>query len=90
MNICKWTAEGRLSQIPEINSNRGRTHAIIRLEVDAGEIVIYAHDDLLLREVRRLNSGDKVRFTGTIEPRDPQLRSTKPYFLNPVFFEKLN
>lgn len=90
MSSNKWTIEGQLNKTPEFNSNRGRTHAIIRLDVGTGEIVVFAHDDLLLREVRRLNTGDKVRFTGTIEPRDPQLHSTKPYFLNPVFFEKLD
>jgi hypothetical protein len=90
MNTNKWTIEGQLNKAPEFNSNRGRIHAIIRLDVGTGEIVVFAHDDSLLREVRGLNTGDKVRFTGTIEPRDPQIGSTKPYFLNPVFFEKLN
>ena len=90
MNPSKWTVEGLLREKPEFNSNRGRIHAIIRLYVGTGEIVIYAHDDLLLRDVRKLKTGDKVRFTGTLEPRDPQLRSNKPYFLNPAFFEKLN
>ena len=89
MNPSKWTVEGLLHENPEFNSNRGRIHAIIRLDVGTGEIVIYAHDDLLLRDVRKLKTGDKVRFTGTLEPRAPQLRSNKPYFLNPAFFEKL-
>ena len=90
MNPSKWTVEGLLNETPEFNSNRGRTHAIIRLDVGTGEIVIFSHDDLLLRDVRKLKTGDKVRFTGALEPRDPQLRSNKPYFLNPAFFEKLN
>ena len=90
MNSCKWTAEGHLNQAPEICSNRGRKHAIVRLGMDDGEIVIFAHEESLLGDVRKLKTGDKVRFTGIIEPRNAETRSTKPYFLNPVFFEKLN
>ena len=89
MNSCTWTAEGLLNQAPEICSNRGRKHAIVRLGMDDGEIVIFVRDDTLFEEVRKLKIGDKVRFTGVIEPRDPQLGSNSPYFLNPVFLEKL-
>ena len=90
MGTCKWTAEGHLNQAPEICSNRGRKHAIVRLGMADGEIVIFARNDTLIEEVRKLKIGDKVRFTGVIEPRNPQLRSNSPYFLNPVFLEKLN
>jgi hypothetical protein len=55
-----------------------------------GEIVIFARNNTLFEEVRKLKIGDKVRFTGVIEPRNPQLQSNSPYFLNPVFLEKLN
>ena len=89
MNTCNWTAEGHLNQAPEIRSNRGRNHAIVRLGVDDGEIVIFAGKGALFEEVCNLKTGDKVRFTGAIEPRNPQLRSNSPYFLNPVFLEKL-
>jgi hypothetical protein len=90
MSASKWTVEGQLNETPEINSTRGRTHAIIRLDVGAGEIVVFAHNQFLLGDIRKLKSGDKVRFTGEIEAREPKLRSNKPYFLNPKFFEKLD
>jgi hypothetical protein len=90
MSASKWTVEGQLNETPEINSTRGRTHAIIRLDVGIGEIVVFAHDDLVLGDIRKLKTGDKVRFTGTIEARHPRLRSNKPYFLNPTFLEKLD
>ena len=85
-----WIIEGQLNELPEINPKRGRTHAIIRVEVDGGEIVMFARGELLLADVRKLKLGDIVRWTGATEPRDPQLRSNSPYFLNPDFLEKLN
>ena len=56
MNPSKWTVEGLLHEKPEFNSKPGRIHAIIRLYVGTGEIVIYAHDELLLRDVRKLKT----------------------------------
>ena len=90
MSSNKWTIEGQLNELPEIDPKPGRSHAIIRLEVDSGEIVMFARGEPMLTDVRKLKSGDKVRFTGFIKPRDPKLRLNKPYFLNPEFFEKLN
>jgi hypothetical protein len=89
-NMNKWIIEGQLNETPEINFKKGRSHATIRVGVETGEIVIFAHDESIVRDVRKLNSGDKVRLIGAIETRDPKLRLNSPYFLNPDFLEKLD
>lgn len=58
MSASKWTVEGQLNETPEINSARGRTHAIIRLDVGTGEIVFFAHDEFLLADIRKLKAGE--------------------------------
>ena len=85
-----WTIEGQLNEAPKFTLKKGRSHAIIRLTVGTGELVCFAHDDAMLRDVRKLKRGDNVRFTGLFEPRDPKLGLNSPYFLNPEFLEKLN
>ena len=85
-----WTIEGQLNEAPEFTLKKGRSYAIIRLTVGTGELVCYAHDDAILRDVRKLKRGDNVRFTGLFELRDAKSRLNGPYFLNPEFLEKLN
>lgn len=89
MNSCEWEAEGKIQTTPS-NTRRGfRSYATVHLAVDGGEIVAFVHDENIIKEVNRLKPQDAVRLTGIIEPRNPELLSTKPYFLNVLFVEHL-
>jgi hypothetical protein len=89
MNNCHWTAEGTLRTKPTLTHKGKRSYATIHLEIEGGEIVAFAHDETIIKDIRCLKPQDSVRLTGIIEPRDPELGSTKPYFLNVVYLEPL-
>ena len=89
MKLCKWKAEGNILIKPEVKFKGKRSYAIVRLEVDGGETVAFAHDETLITELRRLQPHTEVRLVGIIEPRDPKLASIKPYFLNILYIEHL-
>lgn len=89
MNICQWTAEGILRARPTITRKGKRSYATIHLEVTGGEVVFFAHDESVINDVSRLKQHDSVRFTGMIEPRDPQIGSERPHFLNVLLVEPL-
>jgi hypothetical protein len=89
MKLCKWTAEGKILIKPEVKFKGKQSHAKVRLEVDGGEIVAFAHEESVIKELGRLQPQAEIRLTGIIEPRDPKLASNKPYFLNVVYIEHL-
>ena len=89
MKICKWTAEGKILIKPEVKFKGQQSHAKVRLEVDGGEIVAFAHDESVIKELSRLQPQAEIRLNGVIEPRDPKLASKMPYFLNVVYIEHL-
>lgn len=89
MNNCQWTAEGKLRTKPALTRKGKRSYATIHLEVTGGEIVAFAHDEYIVKEIQHLQAHDAVRLTGIIEPRDPEQASTKPYFLNVLYLEHL-
>ena len=89
MKICKWTAEGKILIKPEVKFKGQQSHAKVRLEVDGGEIVAFAHDESVIKELSRLQPQAEIRLNGVIEPRDPKLASKMPYFLNVVYMEHL-
>lgn len=91
MNICKWTAQGRVTQKSQTNDENGRAKNIeIHLGDEIEEIVFFSNKENIIREVEKLKIGDKVRFTGCITPRKNGKFSSKPYFLNPTFLERLS
>jgi hypothetical protein len=89
MNNCQWTAEGKLRIKPTLTRKGKRSYATIHLEVKGGEIVVFAHDEHIVKDIQSLKAHDAVRLTGIIEPRDPEQSSTKPYFLNVLYLEHL-
>jgi hypothetical protein len=89
MKLCNWTAEGKIVTKPEVKFKGKKSHAIVRLEVDGGEIVAFAHDEYVIKELSRLQPQTEVRLNGIIEPRKPILASNKPFFLNVVYIEHL-
>ena len=89
MKMCKWTAEGKILIKPEVKFKGQQSHAKVRLEVDGGEIVAFAHDESVIKELSRLQPQAEIRLNGVIEPRDPKLASKMPYFLNVVYMEHL-
>jgi hypothetical protein len=89
MSSCTWTAEGKINSLPTITRKGKHSYATLHLEVKGGEIVAFAHDEATVDAVRKLKPQDSVRLTGIIEPRDPEVASTRPYFLNVVYFELL-
>ena len=89
MKLCNWKAEGNILIKPEVKFKGKRSYAIVRLEVDGGEIVAFAHDECVIKELSRLQPQTEVRLNGVIEPRDPKLASNKPFFLNVVYIEHL-
>ena len=89
MNNCQWTAEGILRTKPALTRKGKRSYATIHLEVTGGEIVAFARDEYVVKEIQRLQADDAVRLTGIIEPRDPEQASTRPYFLNVLYLEHL-
>ena len=89
MKLCNWKAEGNILIKPEVKFKGKRSHAIVRLEVDGGEIVAFAHDESVIKELSRLQPQMKIRLNGIIEPRDSKLASKMPYFLNVVYIEHL-
>ena len=89
MKSCLWKAEGKILKKPEVTPRGTRSYATIRLEVEGGEIVAFAHDDTVMKELSRLEPHIEVRLNGIIEPRDPKLASNKPYFLNVLYMEVL-
>ncbi len=88
MKSCEWKAEGKILK-SEVTPRGTRSYATIRLEVEGGEIVAFAHDDSVIKELSRLEPHMEVRLSGIIEPRDPKLASNKPYFLNILYIEIL-
>lgn len=90
MTICKWTAEGILRTHPTITRKGKRSYATIHLEVTGGEIVAFVHDEHVIKDLQTLRPQDNVRLTGIIEPRDPELGSNKPYFLNVLYVEAIH
>ena len=89
MKSCKWEVEGKIRTTPNIKWRGKRSYATVRLEIDGGEIVAFVHDETIIKEVCYLKPQDTVRLIGIIEPRNPELASTKPYFLNVVYIEHL-
>jgi len=89
MNNCQWTAEGTLRTRPTLTQKGKRSYATIHLEIAGGEVVAFAHDETIIKDIRGLTPQETVRLTGIIEPRDPELASTKPYFLNVLYLERL-
>lgn len=89
MNNCKWTAEGKLRIKPTLTEKGKRSYATIHLEVKGGEIVVFAHDEHIVKDIQLLKAHDAVRLTGIIEPRDPEKNLTGPYFLNVLYLEHL-
>ena len=89
MKSCNWKAEGNVLTKPEVKFKGKRSHAIVRLEVDGGEIVAFAHDESVIKELSRLQPQAKIRLNGIIKPRDSKLASKMPYFLNVVYIEHL-
>ena len=88
-NRCDWQAEGILRAKPVVTRKSQRTYATIHLDVNGGEIVAFAHDESLVKQVGALNPRDAIRLTGIIEPRDPSRSSKAPYFLNVLYLEQL-
>ena len=89
MKLCIWKAEGKILKKPEVKFKGKRSHSIVRLEVEGGEIVAFAHDESVIKELSRLQPQTEVRLNGVIEPRDPKLASNKPFFLNVLYIEHL-
>jgi hypothetical protein len=89
MKSCEWKTEGKIRTAPIISWRGKRSYATVRLEIDGGEIVAFVHDETIIKEVCRLKPQDAVRLIGIIEPRNPELASTKPYFLNVLYIEHL-
>jgi hypothetical protein len=89
MDTCKWTAEGKIRTRPTLTRKGRRCHATIHLEVTSGEVVMFAHDDDVIKDVMELKPQDAVRLTGTIDARDPRSENKKPYFLNVQLIERL-
>ena len=89
MKSCKWEVEGKIRTTPTITRKGRRSYATVHLEIEGGEIVAFVHDETIIREVCYLKPQDTVRLIGIIEPRNPQLASTKPYFLNVLYIEHL-
>jgi hypothetical protein len=89
MKLCNWKAEGKIVTKPEVKFKGKKSHGIVRLEVDGGEIVAFAHDESVIKELSRLQPHTEVRLNGIIEPRNPILASNKPFFLNVLYVEYL-
>ena len=89
MKSCNWRAEGTILTKPEVKFKGKQSHAVVRLEVEGGEIVAFAHDEYVIKELSRLQPQMKIRLNGIIEPRDSKLASKMPYFLNVVYIEYL-
>ena len=89
MKSCKWVVEGKIRTTPNIKWKGKRCYATVHLDVDGGEIVAFAHDETIVKELVYLTPQNLVRLTGIIEPRNPELASTKPYFLNVLYIEHL-
>ena len=89
MKSCKWEVEGKIRTTPTIKWKNKRSYSTVYLEVDGGEIVAFAHDESIIKKLGCLTPQDSVRLTGIIEPRNPELLSTNPYFLNVLFVEHL-
>jgi hypothetical protein len=53
MKLCKWTAEGKILIKPEVKFKGKQSHAKVRLEVDGGEIVAFAHEESIIKELGR-------------------------------------
>lgn len=89
MKSCVWKAEGHILIKPEVKFKGKRSQAIVRLEVNGGEIVAFAHDESVVKEISCLQPQTEVRLNGIIEPRNPILASNKPFFLNVLYVEYL-
>jgi hypothetical protein len=89
MKSCKWEVEGKIRTTPTITRKGRRSYATVHLEIEGGEIVAFAHDETIVKELVYLTPQNLVRLTGIIEPRNPELASTKPYFLNVLYIEHL-
>ena len=89
MKSCEWKTEGKIRTTPTITRKGRRSYATVHLEIEGGEIVAFVHDETTIKEVSYLKPQDLVRLTGIIEPRNPELNSTKPYFLNVLYIEHL-
>ena len=89
MKSCEWKAEGKIRTTPTITRKGKWSYVTVHLEVDGGEIVAFVHDETIIKEASCLKPQDTVRLIGIIEPRNPELASTKPYFLNVLYIEHL-
>ena len=88
MSMCQWKAVGKLSAVKV--TPRGRaSYATVRLESEEGELVYFAHDETLIKELRSIKLQDEICLNRIVEPRDPKLASNRPYFLNILYFERL-
>ncbi len=88
MNMFEWKAVGKLTAV-DVTQKGKQSYATVRLEGNEGEIVFYAHDEFLIKELSRIKQQDEICLKGIIKPRDPKLASNKPYFLNILFTEHL-
>ena len=88
MSMCQWKAVGKLSAV-KITPRGRNSYATVRLESEEGELVYFAHDETLIKELSRIKPQDEICINGIVEPRDPKLASNKPYFLNILYFERI-
>ena len=88
MNMFEWKAVGKLTAV-DVTSKGKRSYATVRLEGKEGEVVFFAHDEFLIKELGRFKLQDEICLKGIVEPRDPKLASNKPYFLNVLSVEHL-
>ena len=88
MSMFEWKAVGKLTAV-DVTQRGKRSYATVRLEGKEGEIVFFAHDETLLKELSCIQLQDEICLKGIVEPRDPNLASNKPYFLNILYFERL-
>ena len=88
MSMCQWKAVGKLSAV-KITPRGKKSYATVRLESEEGELVYFAHDETLIKELSRIKPHDEICLNGIVEPRDPKIASNKPYFLNILYFERI-
>ena len=88
MSMCQWKAVGKLSAV-KVTPRGRKSYATVRLESEEGELVYFAHDETLIKDLIRIKLQDEICLNGIVEPRDPKIASNRPYFLNILYFERL-
>ena len=86
--MFEFKCVGKLTAVKITPRGKG-SYATVHLEDVEGEYIFFAHDEILVEELKGLALHQEILIKGTVGPRDPKLGSTKPYFLNILYFERL-